>query len=137
MRTAYTAYDITFFQEARRAAQNSSMRKLVGAVVVSRGKPVGTAFNRVGSAKLFFGGRTFISPFSRHAEIRAVIQAGISNISGSTLYVWRNTKDGTPALARPCGNCMAILQILGVKRVAYTTNAHPFYEVEAIPKIPS
>ena len=39
-----------------------------------------------------------------------------------TLYVYREHKDGSPAMARPCKSCMALIKNLGIKKVFYTTD---------------
>lgn len=55
---------------------------------------------------------------SAHAEARLMKKAG----HGSTVYVARVIADGSPALARPCPRCMALLVSYKVKKVHYTTS---------------
>lgn len=38
------------------------------------------------------------------------------------LYIYREHKDGTLALARPCPACMALINELGIKKIYYTGN---------------
>lgn len=56
---------------------------------------------------------------SIHAEFMAALNAGYS-IDGATVYVFRQFKDGTPAIARPCSDCWKFLHACGVKEVIYS-----------------
>jgi deoxycytidylate deaminase len=59
-----------------------------------------------------------------HAEIHALILAANSkNFSPrhSDIYVYRQTRDGSPALAAPCDGCALALALAGVKKIYYTT----------------
>lgn len=57
------------------------------------------------------------SPAS-HAEARCARKLDV----GSEVFVARVLRDGTPAMARPCGDCAGMLRARGVVRVVYTTN---------------
>lgn len=54
-----------------------------------------------------------------HAEFMAAINAGY-DIEGATVYVFRQIKDGTPAMAKPCQSCWKFLYECGVKEVVYS-----------------
>lgn len=59
-----------------------------------------------------------------HAESAALvsfIKAG-EDLTGATVYVYRKLKDETPAMARPCPSCEAMIRSLGIRRVKYSTN---------------
>lgn len=56
---------------------------------------------------------------STHAEFMATLSAGY-DIKGATVYVYREQKDGTPAMSRPCRYCWDFLMSQGVKKVVYT-----------------
>lgn len=51
-----------------------------------------------------------------HAEHRCVKKMDV----GGTVYVARVMKDGTLALAKPCGDCEGSLRARGIKRVCYS-----------------
>lgn len=53
---------------------------------------------------------------SVHSEARVLRKAGY----GSIVYVARVLKDGSYAMSKPCGYCMAALRGRGVKMVYYT-----------------
>lgn len=59
-----------------------------------------------------------------HAEIQALkkIRYLDADFSKIQLYVYRETKDGNLAIARPCPSCMAYIKELGIKIINYTTN---------------
>lgn len=54
-----------------------------------------------------------------HAEFMASINAGY-DIEGATVYVFRQLKDGTPSMAKPCEDCWRFLNECGVKEVIYS-----------------
>lgn len=54
-----------------------------------------------------------------HAEVVAVLKAN-QDVRGSDIYVWRETKGGIPACAKPCSSCMAFLIEAGIKRIFYS-----------------
>lgn len=56
---------------------------------------------------------------SIHAEFMAALNAGY-DLEGATVYVYRQIKDGTPAMARPCEDCWKFLRECGVKDVVYS-----------------
>lgn len=59
-----------------------------------------------------------------HAETDALlyfIKHHIS-LSGSTLYTYRERKDGNYGLARPCPRCMELIKLVGIRKIVYTTN---------------
>jgi tRNA(Arg) A34 adenosine deaminase TadA len=49
-----------------------------------------------------------------HAEIHALIQAQKYQLKNLSMYVYRQTRNGVPALARPCAGCFAALASAGV-----------------------
>lgn len=56
---------------------------------------------------------------SIHAEFMAALNAGY-DIEGATAYVFRQQKDGTLAMARPCESCWRFLMDCGIKKVVYS-----------------
>lgn len=86
----------------------------VSCIIVKSGNVVGTGYNIV---------RT--SPKSDHifrqvhAEFRALSEAG-ENAKGSIAYIFRQHKNGSLAIAKPCGSCEDLLKENGVKKVIYS-----------------
>ena len=59
-----------------------------------------------------------------HAETSAIIPLLKTRMdySRATLYTYRELKDGSLAMARPCPRCMELIKQLGISRIKYTTN---------------
>lgn len=52
---------------------------------------------------------------------------------GSTIYVFRQWKNGHPAMARPCFLCRErLIKPLGFKRVVYTIQEYPHFQEEIL-----
>ena len=56
-----------------------------------------------------------------HAEMNALIHASNRNLSGMSIYVYRETRDHHLAMCRPCNACMEALRERGIKKIYYTT----------------
>lgn len=60
-----------------------------------------------------------------HAETSALIYfiKRHIDISGATLYTYRERRDGRGlGLARPCHRCMKLINLMGIKKIVYSTN---------------
>jgi deoxycytidylate deaminase len=60
-----------------------------------------------------------------HAETQCLlplISRKDIDFSRVSLYIYREHKDGTLALSKPCPSCMALIKELGIKKVYYTGN---------------
>lgn len=54
-----------------------------------------------------------------HAELAAILDNKFADLNGCTAYVYREHKNGTPAISKPCNHCMQMLKIAGIKKVWY------------------
>ena len=63
-------------------------------------------------------------PSKIHAEMEIISKIRYLDINFSEveIYVYRETKDGRKAMARPCAACTQALKDLGIRKVCYTTN---------------
>ena len=63
-------------------------------------------------------------PCKQHAEIAALAKIKYLDIDMSKIkvYVYRETRDGHVAIARPCNACIAAIRQMGIKHILYTTN---------------
>lgn len=58
-----------------------------------------------------------------HAELAAIFRVkNRENLRGSTVYIYRQTKNGEFANARPCPMCYELIKELGVKKIVYTVD---------------
>lgn len=115
-------------QYARLQSRKSECKIKVGAVIVRRGKPLAMGCNIEKSHPAWVKGKCC----TIHGEIAALIQVAHIPLRGSTVYVYREHKDGKPALARPCANCQTILKEYGVKTMVYSIATEPYYMSEKI-----
>lgn len=55
-----------------------------------------------------------------HAE--HCVLRGVDDASSGKLYIYRERKDGTLAMARPCQFCIPFLKDKHIKKICYSTN---------------
>lgn len=121
-----------YFDLAKRLSERSNHHQhRLGCVIVSGKGVVGMGWNLQKTHPL--------SPHPYHhihAEFMAVLSAGLDRevLNGATCYVYRETKNGTPALAKPCPTCMSMLKSYGIRVVTYTTKCS--YETQEIYTLP-
>lgn len=92
-------------------------------------KPVGCAYV-VGSKVIIGSNDIKTAPIAKelghrweriHAEVN-VLKFLPEEDLGGTLFVYRQKKDGSLGLARPCDSCMVLIRRLGIRKIVYTTN---------------
>lgn len=108
-----------WFDLARLESLKTNFRSRVGAVLVRKGRAVAVGRNKPHKTHPIL--RKYDPYKTLHAEIDACIGTNRDLIIGSDIYVYRELKDGTLAMARPCEMCRQVLEDLGIKRVFYTT----------------
>lgn len=104
-------------------AAKSKCHQQHGAIVVKSGRVVGSSCNKNINNPAHFCNDLFNEYreyISLHAEVAALRNVSPDVARGSTVYVGRLLKNGTPGFSRPCSECEKFLNSLGVKRVVYT-----------------
>ena len=86
----------------------------LGCVVAKGNKILGTGFNLLKTSPHSPHSFKFI-----HAEYMAVLNARF-NVKGATVYIFRQHKNGIPALSKPCPDCHRFLLEQGVAEIIYT-----------------
>lgn len=104
-----------FLALAKKASERSDHKDHQLGCVIARGNRIlGTGHNMV---------KTHTKSPHRfkniHAEFLAVLNSGY-DIEGATVYVYRQQKDGTPSISRPCPYCWKYLMEQGAKEVVYS-----------------
>lgn len=124
-------HGIGFFKFARQMADVSKHRAKIGAVIVKK-RPIGFGFNKIKTHPVFANpAKTY--KVSIHAEVASIIDCkNITDLHGSSIYVYRKLADGTPANARPCEECIKVLKKYGIKKMYYTYNTFPFWRSERL-----
>lgn len=91
----------------------------MGAVLAYGKHPISTGYNSYKTHP--YVARHCEYPYL-HAEMAAILAAGLDNCQGSVLACVRLRKDGTYGMARPCANCLNMIRAVKIKKVFYTTN---------------
>lgn len=104
-----------FLAQAKKASSKSDHHQYkMGCVLVRGSRILGSGYNMIKTHPL--------SPHafkSIHAEFMAYINAG-RDVQGATAYIFRQQKNGSLAMAKPCKSCWKFLMDQGVKRVVYS-----------------
>lgn len=116
-----------YFRLSRNASLNSNHRYKVGCVIVVHGRPVSVGWNVIKTHPAY----TNEEHPSIHAEVKAVINSRC-DVTGGIAYVYRETKDGNPALSRPCDLCYEVLLEVGIKTVYYSSGEYPYWVKEKV-----
>jgi deoxycytidylate deaminase len=112
---------------ARKESRRSDHHHKIGVVICQGSVMQSRGFNQIRAARI---GITYTNyPESLHAERHACMQVQRESIQGSDLYIWRETREGLPANARPCANCLRMLVDLEVRRIIHSDSEFPFYRV--------
>lgn len=99
----------------------------VGSAIVNKNRVVSLGFNKDCTHPK--------SPHpwkSIHAEFNAILKANRNDLEDSIIYVYRETKNGSPALSRPCKYCMMAIKEAGIKGIFYSTETMPFFNYEEV-----
>lgn len=112
---------MNFFELAKKLSFKSDYppHKL-GAVIVKRNSIIGIGFNKT---KTHPKAKTRYKTI--HAEMAAILNTRMEDLSGCSIYIYRETKDGIPALAKPCEYCLELIKQVGIKNIYYSdTNGY-------------
>lgn len=134
--------DIRFFNVARAVSKCSDFRQHhIGAVITYKGDVLSVAFNtnktstnqfRFNRYRNFDDNKCVIP--KTHAEIGAInklpyyIYENDFDMNKAAIYIWREHKNGSTALAAPCPACRAALIEHGIRNIYYTTEDGCSYE---------
>lgn len=91
----------------------------VGAVIVAKNRVLATGFNHQTKTHPMI--RSVDPHKTLHAEIHALIRCGRGCLTGATVIVYRETRSGTMAMAKPCPACQKLLKDHGVSSMVYST----------------
>lgn len=101
---------------AKRLAQKSNHHSYkLGCVVVNKGKVVGLGYNKLKTHPKSNHEWSMI-----HAEFDAILGVSASDLHNAEVLVYREKKNGSVGLAKPCKCCEKMLREAGIKKVYYT-----------------
>lgn len=130
-----TKVDKRFFGIARSVAITSTHHKVHIGCVLVKGRDVlsvGVNKEKTHPKQMHYDKfRLFDDPelckHNIHAELDAIIKA--KHIpKGTSIYVYRVKRDGSPGVCRPCVACINLIKDSGIKDIFYTTNEGLCYE---------
>lgn len=117
-----------YFRAAESVASLSNHRCKMGCVVVKSHRIISSGHNSATTTHAFqtkIDQKYFNCDCAGylHAETDALLPLINSkmDLSQATIYVYRNMKDGSSGMARPCPRCMGLIKSLGIKRINYST----------------
>ena len=124
--------DFYFFNLAKQIAKDSTFDKTkIGTIIVCKKDvvSVGTNVPKTHPVQMFYNKKYFKDRFVMgkyfhhyiHAELRAILNAEKQNLSGCSIYNYRETFHGKLANSRPCPACMKMIKQVGIKNIYYTT----------------
>ena len=117
-----------YFKAAKAISEMSSFKNQhIGAVAVYKHKIIssGTKSNKTNPIQKRFNIHRFSvdTPHTIHAELAcllSLINRKDINFSEVSLYIYREYKNGKPAISRPCPSCMALIRQLGIRKLYYS-----------------
>jgi len=128
--------DTHLFRAARECSLKSDYsgcgRARIGCVLVYKGSILAKGFNtdkthtyqaRYNKWRYKDSGNKYL-PSKLHAEAMALNKVKYLDIDFSKvhLYVYRELRDGTLGMSRPCPACLAAIKQMGIKNIHYTTD---------------
>lgn len=117
------ARDRRHLERAVQVALTSTQKFAHGAVIAHGGRVLSVGVNTRRAHPLTVSDPRTESAW--HAEVAALRSLRTTvDMSRLTLYSARVSKAGTPALAKPCSQCMAILEHAGIRDIKWTEDGH-------------
>lgn len=111
------------FEQAKEASRFSTLyQHKMGAAVFYKKYFLAAGFN---THKTDPFTHKFEHAFTMHSELHALKKAKSKkfDLTNTTIMVYREKKDGTLGMARPCEMCLEAIKLHGVKWVYFTTEA--------------
>ena len=132
----FTKRELKFFDVAKAIAATSKHPKFrVGAAIVCGGQVINVGVNMAKThpmQKRYNKYRNLGKPIHDHlhAEMDAILKVlhQLDDLKNVKVFVYRETKDGKMAMARPCAACMPALVEHGVRHIYYSTDVGFAYE---------
>ena len=107
-----------FFNLARIESLKVDFRSRIGTALVRKNIPISIGRNKPKKTHPLIMKYDLYKTI--HAEMDCIIGIDRHLVNNSTLYIYRERKDGTLASSKPCSTCMSFLKDLGVKKIYHT-----------------
>lgn len=119
----------SFFKTAQSLSMLSDHRCKIGCIIVDKHRVISSGHNSNTKchpiqAQIDTKHFNCFCTGKVHAETSAIIPLlkTKEDYSRATLYTYREHKDGTLAMARPCPRCMELIKQIGITKIKYTTD---------------
>ena len=117
-----------YFKAAKVISELSDFPRVsVGCVVVYKHKIISSGYNsnktNPTQKRLNIHRFNVDTPATIHAEVAALlplINRKDINFNDVSLYIYREYKNGNPALSKPCPSCLALIRQLCIKKLYYS-----------------
>lgn len=117
-----------YFKAAKAVSELSDFKQYhIGAVAVYGHKIISSGYNSYKTnpmqKRLNIYRFEADTPATVHSELACLLplmNRKDINFSDVSLYIYREYKNGTLAMSRPCASCMALLKNLGIRHIYYT-----------------
>jgi deoxycytidylate deaminase len=105
------------FGLARKIAQKSQSKFKLGCVIMDKSRVITVGWNDMHRT------HTKCNTYGNylHAEIRALLGTDYNKTKGCTAYIYRETRKGELAMAKPCPICKQALILAGIRKIFYTS----------------
>ncbi|MBO5711968.1 MAG: hypothetical protein J6R47_03935 [Acholeplasmatales bacterium] len=128
-----TKKEIAYFEAAKAISKLSNHNQKMGCVIVNKHKIISSGYNSETKchrlqAELDMNYYKMESSGKIHAETSALLPLRRADLSKASIFIYRETKGGTKALARPCPCCQKLIKQFGIKHIYYTGNDSLVYE---------
>jgi deoxycytidylate deaminase len=122
-----TKTERAYFAAAKAVSELSDHRIQMGCVVVNKHRIISSGSNSISKchrvqAELDTKRFGEDCPGKLHSETSALlplIRSGV-DLSDASIYVYREHKDGTLAMARPCPSCERLIRQCGIRKICFT-----------------
>lgn len=128
--TQLSRTDRSFFNAAKSLSYLSDHKYKIGCIIVNKHHVISSGHNSNTKchplqAKIDSNHFNCFCSGKVHAETSAIIPLLKikDDYSRATLYTYRENKDGSLAMSRPCPRCMKLIKQLGITRIKYTTDS--------------
>lgn len=111
---------MSLLNRAKREAIKSQHTHRVGACLYKGGSIIAVGYNQVRLKRTGLSYTNYVE--SLHAERDACSKVAKEKLRGSTICVVRINNKGKFLFAKPCKDCLALLTMLGIRKVIYTTD---------------
>ena len=105
-----------YFDLAKKLSNKSTHHQhKIGAVIVKKNRVISVGFNKLKTSP-----RSNHPWKSIHSELDAILDVPRKDLKGSSIYVYREKRDGSLAMARPCEFCLQLIKEVGIDKLYYT-----------------